>query len=56
VGNRRDFRFELTWLRHPEFIQKVNEIWSAPTRDVVTLDTVLFKLKKSEKSFERLEL
>jgi hypothetical protein len=52
VGNRRDFRFELTWLRHPEFIQKVNEIWSAPTRDVVTLFTVLFKLKKVKKALK----
>jgi hypothetical protein len=42
----REFRFELSWLKHPEFKQKVGELWSAPTRDVVTSDKVLFKMKK----------
>jgi hypothetical protein len=45
-GSRRDFRFELFWVKHPEFLSKVAEIWNAPTRDVVILDKILFKLKK----------
>jgi hypothetical protein len=52
MGNRRDFRFELTWLKHPGFYQKVNEIWLTPTRDDVALDRVLFKLKKVKKALK----
>jgi hypothetical protein len=47
--NRREFRFELFWLKHPDFFPMVAEIWSAPTRDVVVLDKILFKLKKVKK-------
>jgi hypothetical protein len=43
LGNRRDFGFELIWLQHPEFLQKVEEVWAAPTRDNNNLDKVLFK-------------
>jgi hypothetical protein len=46
---RREFRFELTWLKHPDFTHKVAEIWHAPTRDEVVLDRVLFNLKKVTK-------
>jgi hypothetical protein len=48
-GKKRDFRFELSWLRHPDFLNKVHEIWSEPTRDEVSLDRVSFKLKKVKK-------
>jgi hypothetical protein len=34
-------------LRHHEFLQK--KIWDEPTRDLVTLDKVQFKLKKVKK-------
>jgi hypothetical protein len=54
--NRREFRFELFWLKHPDFFPKVAEIWSAPTRDVVVLDKILFKLKKVKKILEGLGL
>jgi hypothetical protein len=50
LGDRRDFRFELTWLKYPDFLHKVNEVWTTPTRDEVTLDKVLFKLKKVKKA------
>jgi hypothetical protein len=49
VGNRRDFRFELTWLKHLDFLHKVDEIWSTPTRDKIPLNKFLFKLKKVKK-------
>jgi hypothetical protein len=52
VGNRRDFRFELTWLRHPDFLHKVEEIWSTPTRDKIPLNKFLFKLKKVKKALK----
>jgi exonuclease III len=48
-GKRRDFRFELYWLDHPEFLSRIKEIWTKPTRDVVSLDRILFKLKKVKK-------
>jgi hypothetical protein len=52
LGDRRDFRFELTWLKYPDFLHKVNEVWTTPTRDEVTLDKVLFKLKKVKKALK----
>jgi hypothetical protein len=52
VGNKREFRFELFWIKHPDFLKKVSEIWNAPTRDVNNLDKVLFKLKKVKKSLK----
>jgi hypothetical protein len=45
-GNKREFRFELSWLKQPQFIQHITEIWHETSRDVVVLDRVLFKLKK----------
>jgi hypothetical protein len=48
-GGRRDFRFELTWLRHPNFLQKIKTTWDEPNRDRMTLDKVQFKLKKVKK-------
>jgi hypothetical protein len=48
-GNKREFRFELFWIKHPDFLKKVSKIWNAPTRDVNNLDKVLFKLKKVKK-------
>jgi hypothetical protein len=42
----RDFRFELSWLKHDDFLPKVREIWLSPTRDSVSLDRVVFKLRK----------
>jgi hypothetical protein len=46
---RREFRFELTWIRHPEFLERVKEIWEHPTRDSRMLDHVQFKIKKVKK-------
>jgi hypothetical protein len=42
----RMFKFEICWLQHPDFLDKVKTIWEIPTRDFVALDRVLFKLKK----------
>jgi hypothetical protein len=49
MGGRKDFRFELSWLKHLEFLQKIQEIWCVPTRDEALLDRVQFKLKKVKK-------
>jgi hypothetical protein len=44
-----EFRFELSWLKDHEFKSKSQELWDEPTRDVVPLDRVMFKLKKVRK-------
>jgi hypothetical protein len=49
LSQSRSFKFELSWLEHPDFLVKVEEIWLAPTRDNSTLSRVLFKLKKVRK-------
>jgi hypothetical protein len=45
-SNKRDFRFEVSWMKHPDFLSMVSRIWSEYTRDRTALDKVLFKLKK----------
>jgi hypothetical protein len=45
----RDFRFEITWIKQPKFLSKVQGIWETPTRDHIPLDRFLFKLKKVKK-------
>jgi hypothetical protein len=34
---------------HLDFLHKVDEIWSTPTRDKIPLNKFLFKLKKVKK-------
>lgn len=46
---QRDFRFETSWLSHPDFLCKAQEIWDAPTRENLALEKVQFKLKKVKK-------
>jgi hypothetical protein len=45
-NRRRDFRFEMGWLKNSECMQRIQQIWEQPTRDGVCLNKVLFKLKK----------
>jgi hypothetical protein len=42
----RDFHFETSWLKDPEVIRRIQEIWDKPTRDECMLDRIHFKLKK----------
>lgn len=55
-GNRPkkklEFRFELSWLNQPDFLENVDRIWKEPTRDTNSLDKVQFKLKKIKKFFK----
>jgi hypothetical protein len=39
------FRFELSWLKHPEFLPKVKEIWEHPYHYDTTFDRIQTKLK-----------
>jgi hypothetical protein len=41
-----DFHFETSWLKDPEVIRSIQEIWEKPTRDECMLDMIHFKLKK----------
>jgi hypothetical protein len=49
LNQSREFRFELSWLSHPDFLPEVQEIWQAPTRDSNCLDRIMFKIKKVKK-------
>jgi hypothetical protein len=49
LPSKREFRFELSWLNHPDFLALVEKIWREPTRDIRALDKVQFKLKKVKK-------
>jgi hypothetical protein len=49
LNQSREFRFELSWLSHPDFLPKVQEIWQAPTRDSNCLDRILLKITKVKK-------
>jgi hypothetical protein len=51
-SNKRDFRFEVSWMKHPDFLPMVSRIWSEYTRDRTVLDKVLFKLKKVKRSLK----
>jgi hypothetical protein len=36
----REFSFELSWLKHPDFKPRVGEVWAQPTRDEMTMDRI----------------
>jgi hypothetical protein len=46
ISRKRDFRFEIYWLKNADCMERVKEIWGQPTQDSKALDRVLFKLKK----------
>jgi hypothetical protein len=48
----KEFRFELAWIKHEEFMHIVQRIWEKPTRDRISLNRVLFKLKKVKKTLK----
>jgi hypothetical protein len=41
-----NFRFELAWLKHPDFIPKVQELWDHLYSDKTAFDRIQLKLKK----------
>lgn len=47
-----DFKFELSWLKQPEFLQNVERIWKEQTRDDNVLDRIQFKLRKIKQFFK----
>jgi mannosylglycoprotein endo-beta-mannosidase len=47
-----NFRFELAWLKHPNFIPKVQEIWESPYTARTAFDKFQIKLKKFKKYFK----
>ena len=40
------FKFELSWLSHPDFKHKVEEIWQAPCHAESAFDRIQLKIKK----------
>jgi hypothetical protein len=47
-----EFKFELSWLKHQEFIPKVKEILEKPCRAVSALDRIQQKLKMFKQHFK----
>jgi hypothetical protein len=45
-----NFRFELTWLKHPDFMPKVQELWDHSYSDRTAFDRIQLKLKKKSNS------
>lgn len=46
------FRFELSWLKNPDFFTQVERIWSKPCRAKSTLDKIMQKLKLLKQYFK----
>jgi hypothetical protein len=46
------FRFELSWLKHADFIPLVREIWDKHCHADTTFDRIQIKLKRFKKFFK----
>jgi hypothetical protein len=49
-----NFRFELSWLKHPDFLQKTQEIWDCSCHVETTFDKIQSKLKRFKQYFKGL--
>jgi hypothetical protein len=47
-----NFRFELSWLKHPDFLQKTQEIWDRRCHAETTFDKIQSKLKRFKQYFK----
>lgn len=47
-----EFRFETAWLSHPDFIEKVQEIWNKNGHAESALDRIQTKLKRFKQYFK----
>jgi mannosylglycoprotein endo-beta-mannosidase len=47
-----NFRFELGWLKHPDFLTKVDEIWKKPCHADSAFDRLQMKIKKFKQYFK----
>jgi hypothetical protein len=46
------FRFELSWLKHPDFLQKTQEIWDRRCHAETAFDKIQSKLKRFKQYFK----
>jgi uncharacterized protein YpuA (DUF1002 family) len=46
------FRFELSWVKHPEFLPLVQELWSKPCHAEIAFNRIQAKLKRVKKYFK----
>ena len=51
-GHQRDFRFDLNWLKNPEFITLVAKVWLKPVNSKNPIDVLNIKLKRFKKFFK----
>lgn len=47
-----EFRFEAAWLIHPEFVEKLNELWLKPCNAETALDRIQIKIKRFKQYFK----
>ena len=47
-----NFRFKLSWLKHPEYLSRVQEIWNSPCHAESAFDRIQLKLKKFKQHFK----
>ena len=46
------FKFETSWLKHREFLDKVRDVWARPCRAESALDKIQIKLKRFKQYFK----
>lgn len=51
-NKRRDFRFDLNWLKNPEFLPLVAKVWMKPVNSKNPIDIMNIKLKRFKKFFK----
>jgi hypothetical protein len=50
--NHLEFKFELTWLNHPDFKNQVTEIWGKPCYAKTAFDRIQQKIKRFKQYFK----
>jgi len=46
------FKFETSWLKHREFLDKVRDVWARPCKAESALDRIQIKLKRFKQYFK----
>jgi len=50
--SKLSFRFELSWIKHPDFLHTVQKLWEKPCHANSALDTMQIKLKRFKQFFK----
>jgi hypothetical protein len=52
LPKKREFKFDINWLKNNSFLEKVEEIWTHPVRSTDPIDVLNIKLKRVKKYFK----